>query len=257
MLGKTHVSAGMAASLLVLQPVSIAPLACALLGGALGGWISDIDVRGAKLVRGTIVSVCVAALAFASRFLAEVLPGSPALQAIAPEMGPASVVGAALFAGVTLFGSFTAHRTFTHSIVGCALWYVAVCLLWPQIAPAFGIGLCAISSLTCSTKPPRGQCNCSFPSRRACASTYAVLTALQTRSSGALPLLCASCTWDGWFSRVSNLALTGKLSGKLPELTTGRSWERWPDWLFRESSGTPCVGSLVGPLKSAVCVQAH
>ena len=87
MLGKTHVSAGMAASLLVLQPVSIAPLACALLGGALGGWISDIDVRGVKLVRGTIVSACVAALAFASRFLAEVLPRVAALQAIAPRDG--------------------------------------------------------------------------------------------------------------------------------------------------------------------------
>lgn len=163
MLGKTHVSAGMAASLLVLQPVSIAPLACALLGGALGGWISDIDVRGAKLVRGTIVSVCVAALAFANRFLAEVLPRAAALRAIAPEMGPASVVGAALFAGVTLFGSFTAHRTFTHSIVGCALWYVAVCLLWPQIAPAFGIGLCSHLILDLLNKAPKGSMQLFFP----------------------------------------------------------------------------------------------
>lgn len=163
MLGKTHVSAGMAASLLVLQPVSIAPLACALLGGALGGWISDIDVRGAKLVRGTIVSVCVAALAFASRFLAEVLPRVAALQAIAPEMGPASVVGAALFAGVTLFGSLTAHRTFTHSIVGCALWYVTVCLLWSQIAPAFGIGLCSHLILDLLNKAPKGSMQLFFP----------------------------------------------------------------------------------------------
>lgn len=163
MLGKTHVSAGMAASLLVLQPVSIAPLACALLGGALGGWISDIDVRGAKLVRGTIVSVCVAALAFASRFLAEVLPRAAVLQAIAPEMGPASVVGAALFAGVTLFGSLTAHRTFTHSIVGCALWCVAVCLLWPQIAPAFGIGLCSHLILDLLNKASKGSMQLFFP----------------------------------------------------------------------------------------------
>ena len=163
MLGKTHVSAGMAASLLVLQPVSIAPLACALLGGALGGWISDIDVRGANLVRGTIVSVCVAALAFASRFLAEVLPRVAVLQAIAPEMGPASVVGAALFAGVTLFGSLTAHRTFTHSIVGCALWYVAVCLLWPQIAPAFGIGLCSHLILDLLNKASKGSMQLFFP----------------------------------------------------------------------------------------------
>ena len=157
MLGKTHVSAGMAASLLVLQPVSIAPLACALLGGAFGGWISDIDVRG------TIVSVCVAALAFASRFLAEVLPRVAVLQAIAPQMGPASVVGAALFAGVTLFGSLTAHRTFTHSIVGCALWYVAVCLLWPQIAPAFGIGLFSHLILDLLNKASKGSMQLFFP----------------------------------------------------------------------------------------------
>ena len=163
MLGKTHVSAGMAASLLVLQPVSVAPLACALLGGALGGWISDIDVRGAKLVRGTIVSVCVVALAFASRFLAEMLSEVEALQAMAPEMGPASVVGAARFAAITVLGSVTAHRTFTHSIVGCALWYVAACLLWPQVAPAFGIGLCSHLILDLLNKAPKGSMQLFFP----------------------------------------------------------------------------------------------
>ena len=169
MLGKTHVSAGMAASLLVLQPVSVAPLACALLGGALGGWISDIDVRGAKLVRGTIVSVCVVALAFASRFLVEMFSEVEALQAMAPEMGPASVVGAALFALVTLLGSVTAHRTFTHSIVGCALWYVAASLLWPQIAPAFGIGLCSHLILDLLNKAPKGSMQLFFPLKtRAC-----------------------------------------------------------------------------------------
>ena len=163
MLGKTHVSAGMAASLLVLQPVSVAPLACALLGGALGGWISDVDVRGAKLARGTIVSVCVVALAFASRFLAEMLSKVEALQAMAPEMGPASVVGAALFAAITLLGSVTAHRTFTHSIVGCALWYVAACLLWPQVAPTFGIGLCSHLILDLLNKAPKGSMQLFFP----------------------------------------------------------------------------------------------
>ena len=163
MLGKTHVSAGMAVSLLVLQPVSVAPLACALLGGALGGWISDIDVRGAKLVRGTIVSVCVVALAFASRFLAEMFSEVEALQAMAPEMGPASVVGAALFAGITFFGSLTSHRTFTHSLVGCALWYMAVCLLWPQVAPAFGIGLCSHLILDLLNKAPKGSMQLFFP----------------------------------------------------------------------------------------------
>ena len=163
MLGKTHVGAGMAASLLVLQPVSVAPLACALLGGALGGWISDIDVRGAKLVRGTIVSVCVVALAFASRFLVEMFSEVEALQAMAPEMGPASVVGAALFALVTLLGSVTAHRTFTHSIVGCVLWYVAASLLWPQIAPAFGSGLCSHLILDLLNKAPKGSMRLFFP----------------------------------------------------------------------------------------------
>lgn len=163
MLGKTHLSAGMAASLLVLQPVSVAPLVCALLGGALGGWISDVDVRGAKLVRGTIVSVCVVALAFASRFLAEMFSEVEALQAMAPEMGPASVVGAALFAAITLLGSVTAHRTFTHSIVGCALWYVAACLLWPQVAPTFGIGLCSHLILDLLNKAPKGSMQLFFP----------------------------------------------------------------------------------------------
>lgn len=163
MLGKTHVSAGMAASLLVLQPVSIAPLTCALVGGALGGWISDVDVRGSKLVRGATVSACVVALAFVSRFLAEVFSKVEALQVLAPEMGPTSLVGAALFAVVTLFGSFSSHRTFTHSIAGCALWYEAVCLLWPQIAAPFGIGLCTHLLLDVLNKAPKGAMQLFFP----------------------------------------------------------------------------------------------
>ena len=162
MLGKTHVCAGMAASLVVLQPASVAAWVCAVAGGALGGWISDVDVRGPRFARGAVVSVCVVGVAFGSRLVAA-LSGVSALEAAAAPMGPAALVGAALFAAVTVAGSLTSHRGFTHSLVGCALWCLAMALLWPQVAPSFGVGLCSHLLLDLLNRAPKGAMRLFFP----------------------------------------------------------------------------------------------
>ncbi len=162
-LGKTHVCAGVAVSLVALQPSSVAGLMCVAAGGALGGWIPDVDVRGAKLARGTIASACVVAMAFAGRLLAELLRGINVLGEVASPMGAAGVVGSALFAAVTIIGSFASHRGFTHSLLGCALWYFAMSLLWPQLAPSFGVGLCSHLALDLLNCAPKGSMQLFFP----------------------------------------------------------------------------------------------
>ena len=84
-------------------------------------------------------------------------------------MGAAGFVGAALFAAVTIAGSLTSHRGFTHSLLGCALWYFAMSLLWPQLAPSFGIGLCSHLALDLLNCAPKGSMQLFFPfKRRAC-----------------------------------------------------------------------------------------
>ena len=47
--------------------------------------------------------------------------------------------------------------------MGCALWYVAICLLWLQIAPAFGIGLCSHLILDLLNKASKGSMQLFFP----------------------------------------------------------------------------------------------
>ena len=169
MLGKTHVCAGAAASLVVLQPATASGLICAAAGGALGGWMPDVDVRGAKLARGAIASACVVAMAFAARLLAGLLPVGNALAEIAPSMGAAGFAGAALFAAVTIAGSLASHRGFTHSLLGCAFWYFAMGLLWPQLAPSFGIGLCSHLAFDLLNCAPKGSMQLFFPlGRRVC-----------------------------------------------------------------------------------------
>lgn len=57
MLAKTHITVGMAAALAVTQPTTVPALICAVAGGGLGGWISDIDVRGNPDAREVLKSV--------------------------------------------------------------------------------------------------------------------------------------------------------------------------------------------------------
>jgi inner membrane protein len=45
MLGKTHVAVGVAASLAILQPDTATGIISAVAGGAIGGWICDIDCK--------------------------------------------------------------------------------------------------------------------------------------------------------------------------------------------------------------------
>ncbi|MDD6449142.1 MAG: hypothetical protein PUF78_05415 [Lachnospiraceae bacterium] len=48
MLGKTHIAVGVTASLAIVQPATPISLLSTIAGGAIGGWICDIDVRSTE-----------------------------------------------------------------------------------------------------------------------------------------------------------------------------------------------------------------
>ncbi len=45
MLGKTHITVGIASALLVTHPETVPGVVAAITGGGLGGWIVDIDCK--------------------------------------------------------------------------------------------------------------------------------------------------------------------------------------------------------------------
>ena len=45
MLGKTHITLGIASSLIITQPETVSGVIGAMVGGAIGGWIVDIDCK--------------------------------------------------------------------------------------------------------------------------------------------------------------------------------------------------------------------
>ena len=50
MLRKTHVSIGIATALAVIHPGTVASCVFAIIGGAVGGWLPDIDLNTKKKI---------------------------------------------------------------------------------------------------------------------------------------------------------------------------------------------------------------
>ncbi len=140
MKGKTHVTVGVATALMVLHPDSVSGCLCAIAGGALGGWISDIDVRddgrAHDLWQSGLASVGITGAALAI----DAACGGDALAYVVSRSGVLFVAGLASFAVLCAVGSHTRHRGFTHSLVALALFSTAMWLFCAPLAYGFAVG---------------------------------------------------------------------------------------------------------------------
>ena len=55
MMSKTHITVGVAASLVVCEPNTVEGLFCAVMGGAIGGILCDIECKSTKNMRDALV----------------------------------------------------------------------------------------------------------------------------------------------------------------------------------------------------------
>ena len=141
MLGKTHVMTGIAASLIITQPSSMVELVSSISGGAIGGWLCDIDCREVSgeegaiqglLLTGFVGSICV--------FIDKILGGGAYEYAIS-HWGVPSIIAVLFFSAVCIIGFFSSHRTFTHSILATLLISSAVFVFCRPIAVPILVGL--------------------------------------------------------------------------------------------------------------------
>ena len=136
MMGKTHLAVGIASALLVAQPKTLTGCAVSVIGGAIGGTLSDVDLfdqENHHALKGQLLGVGLAILVFV---LDRWLELGLFAKMLNPDRGMASVSGIA-FAVLWILGVKSAHRSFTHSILGLILFSFVIKLLFPSMALSF------------------------------------------------------------------------------------------------------------------------
>lgn len=142
MTGKTHVSVGLATSILLTQPNTLKELILCIGAASIGSVISDIDVKTSEShteinrVLGFTTILIIIGTALEIYFHIGILK---AFQNNSNLMR--LLLGSALFLGVCVFGKNQPHRSFMHSLLATILLTGAVYTLLPDAALYFAIAM--------------------------------------------------------------------------------------------------------------------
>jgi inner membrane protein len=139
-MGMTHITVGIASATLITQPSTVGECVVAIVGGSAGGIICDIEVHSNRYIRDALYArIAVAAIALVS-LLADVFMHGPMSTYVTETNETILLIGAALVVGVSLFGRFQPHRTFTHSLLALTLLTMGVTLACRPLGVPFAIG---------------------------------------------------------------------------------------------------------------------
>ena len=138
----THLATGVAIATAILMPRDIHSLAVCICGSAIGSTISDIDVASSKPRKElrTIVGISVAvitALIVLEFFLKIGIYSMIESQTSILK----ALLGFVLFLLLSVYGSTTKHRTYTHSVIGVISLTGAVWVFYPPLAFPFCLGI--------------------------------------------------------------------------------------------------------------------
>ncbi len=141
MLGKTHITAGIASALLITRPATIPEVVSAVIGGAIGGWIVDIDhnkkqdINTEKVFNGIITFLIIGAF-----IILDFLIGNGMCKYIVDNWGLNVWIGLGSFLILAFIGLMTNHRTFTHSLLGILSFSTSLYFFCRPAAIPFFIG---------------------------------------------------------------------------------------------------------------------
>lgn len=136
----THIAVGVAAAAVAVQPLGTAGVPLALVGGALGGLVCDVDIRTGKLRRDTFVCRVAAAVLVACVLVADWYFDAGVVRSALSRAPAPQLAGAVLFLGTCTVGAASEHRGFAHSLVAVALWTAGVWLVCDPLAVPFAAG---------------------------------------------------------------------------------------------------------------------
>lgn len=140
MMSRTHLAVGVAAALALAGPASPQEWMVAVIGGAAGSVVSDIDIvdndRGNDAHIGQAVPVGITLCCLA----ADAVFGLGLWQQVAAQEQAVVLAGAMGYLFLCWLGYRSSHRTFTHSLLAMALFTLTAWLVFPPLAPGFAAG---------------------------------------------------------------------------------------------------------------------
>ena len=140
MLGKTHITLGIASSLIITQPETVSGVIGTMVGGAIGGWIVDVDCKKVDADQERGLDSIIDGLFIGALITVDYLLGNGMCQYIQSNWG-FQIWGALIgFIVLILIGFNTKHRTFTHSLSALLLFGVTMYFFCRPIAITFVIG---------------------------------------------------------------------------------------------------------------------
>ena len=164
MMGRTHITVGIASALLVGQPSDFAGCLTAIIGGSVGGVICDIEVRSNPRCRDALHARLIVLAIVTVALLVEAGIGGPLSRAIFYGNHIVLGVGAAVAALTAVYSRFwSTHRGFSHSLLALALFSGGLMAILPSLALAFGLGFASHVLLDLMNKKP---IQLLYPSRR-------------------------------------------------------------------------------------------
>jgi inner membrane protein len=156
MMSKTHIAIGIASSIALTQPKKVGELLGAIVGGSIGGLISDIEVKSnahpksKNVLHGRIIVAAITAFALAVDFIMK----AGICDYIQEHAGIPLIIGTVAFVVVCLIMRNSAHRAFSHSFLALILLSIALGLLCAPLVPYFAIGFLSHLILDVMNKRP-------------------------------------------------------------------------------------------------------
>lgn len=138
----THLAAGVALTLGIIQPKTLTELAICITTASIGSVISDIDVSTSKSRKELNKILVIFVTAILGCILIEVLLHIGILEMIESQSNITRILlGFMMMLIICCFGVNTRHRTFTHSLVGLIVLTGSVFVMLPKVAFAFAISM--------------------------------------------------------------------------------------------------------------------
>ena len=140
MLGKTHLAMGAAAALAVAQPDTTASCFAAIIGGVVGGVLPDVDTMRTDGKLGAPQTQAFAATVTAALLLLDSILKTGLWRGLMARDEKTIMIGGCCFAALWVWGYFSDHRTFTHSLLSMCLFAGAVNLIYPPFSISLLVG---------------------------------------------------------------------------------------------------------------------
>lgn len=154
MLGKAHITCGIAAALAVSLPSTPVDCIICAVGGAAGGILCDMEVRSAKRDRDALVSRIIVLVMTAAALIADSMFHLGLRDLLISDHVARAASGLLIMVLLCIMGRFSEHRSFTHSLLYSFLLALGAAQILPLFGYAVGAGCLSHLFLDLLNKKP-------------------------------------------------------------------------------------------------------